>query len=102
MELIDKKIQFERRKLIQSPSAQSKVTATGAGKEAANVDLMDLSPKLGAIPAAALGMPVNKTRPHDMDRQQECVNLVKKLNADKKKRQKRLDEIQKKADDKLN
>jgi len=43
MELIDKKIFFERRKLLQSPSAQSIVTSTGAGKE---VDLINLSPKI--------------------------------------------------------
>jgi len=43
----------------------------------------------------SLIQPVNKVTPFDGEKQEACLDLVKRLRLEKKARQKKLDEIQK-------
>jgi len=45
--------------------------------------------------------PVNKVQPEDKDRQEGCLDLVKRLKKEKKERQRKLEEYQRKQDAKM-
>ena len=45
--------------------------------------------------------PVNKVHPEDKEKQEGCLDLVKRLKKEKKERQKKLEEYQKKQDAKM-
>lgn len=61
-----------------------------------------LSIEIEAIPAASLGVPVNKVRPTDYQKQNDCLSFIRKINKEKKLRQARIDELRRKDEEKIN
>lgn len=55
-----------------------------------------------SLPAASLGIPVNKVRPADYNKQTDCQSFIRKINKEKKLRQARKDELRRREEEKLN
>jgi len=95
------KSETERSKSILEKQALAEQKRKQLSYEAAVKAGLQSPPKSPAKMPRSILEPVNKVQPEDKDRQEGCLDLVKRLKKEKKERQRKLEEYQRKQDAKM-